>query len=386
MAGPPDGLDGEAMTTERLKLRYVKLETVERFEDNPKLHDLDALCESFRRYGFVDPPKYDASLEAIVYGNGRAEALEKMRVGGEDPPRGIAVDGRSGAWLVPVVFGIDADSRKAAESLAVDHNSSTLGPGFDAADAALLFDSRLIESLADGWGEDHELTVDFLHPQPGSFVVERVKVSSLRPHPENYQTHPEDQLEHLIQSIRDHGVYRNIVTASDGVTIVAGHGVYQALSRLEIEWTKIRRLSLAADDPLVVKVMIGDNEVSHLGVRDDRALTELLRSLSGDLIGTGYDSNMLANLTFVTRSSAEIQTMDAAQEWADAGMPEYQDATPRVKLTVTFLSETYREQFVKEHNLRIDKKEAKTWSTRWPFTEREDLAALRYESERGGGP
>ena len=74
---------------EKLELRYIPLSQARRWDENPKLHDLPALIVSIERYGFGDPPKFDARLDGLVYGNGRTEALEQMREQGKEPPRGI---------------------------------------------------------------------------------------------------------------------------------------------------------------------------------------------------------------------------------------------------------------------------------------------------------
>ena len=131
-----------ALQGERLTLQYVPLREAVRWDDNPKRHDLAGLAASIRRYGFVDPPKFDAQLSALVYGNGRTHALEQMHEAGEEPPRGILVDGE-GRWHVPVAFGLDQQSQAAAQALAVDHNNLTLlGGAFTGEDLARLYDSE----------------------------------------------------------------------------------------------------------------------------------------------------------------------------------------------------------------------------------------------------
>lgn len=161
------------------RLRYVPLETVRRWDRNPKRHELDDLKESFRRHGFRGAIEFDGTLEAVVAGNGRDEALEQMRDAGEDPPRWIPKD-KKGRWLIPVIFGIDADSRDAAEQYGVDANSLTLGPGLEVADVARLYDDEMIASLTQGWGSNGEadfsgLVLDFGPPPvaeveaPGEF-------------------------------------------------------------------------------------------------------------------------------------------------------------------------------------------------------------------------
>jgi aryl-alcohol dehydrogenase-like predicted oxidoreductase len=135
------------MTDERLELRYIPLAQARRWDENPKRHDLDALVRSIETHGFGDPPKLDATLEALVYGNGRAEALERMRQAGKKPPRGIGVTG-DGDWAVPVIFGVDAESRAAAVAFAIDHNNLTmLGGGLTAEDLLQVWDEEGLQRV-----------------------------------------------------------------------------------------------------------------------------------------------------------------------------------------------------------------------------------------------
>jgi ParB-like chromosome segregation protein Spo0J len=75
-------------------------------------------------------------------------------------------------------------------------------------------------------------------PQPPAAApeleLETVRLDSLKPHSKNYHYHPDDEIEHIMESVKEHGVYRNIVVAREG-TILAGHGVVEAMRRLGIE-------------------------------------------------------------------------------------------------------------------------------------------------------
>jgi hypothetical protein len=213
-----------------------------------------------------------------------------------------------------------------------------------------------------------------------SLPEESVAIKDLKRHPRNYRSHPEDQLVHLRASIEKHGMYRNIVIANDG-TILAGHGVVDAARSLGLTEIAARRVDFGPEDVRALEILTGDNEIDHLGVIDDRALSELLKEIKDadidGLIGTGYDDRMLANLAFVTRPKSEIATFDAAAHWA--GMPDYDDGGEEpLKITVSFRTEEDRDDFVIQSKLRIDKREARTWSTWWPFRERDDLVSLKF--------
>ncbi len=132
----------DAAPAEKLELRYIPLTQAKRWDKNPKRHDIPALMRSIESYGFGDPPKFDAKLGGLVYGNGRTEALETMRAAGKNPPRGVALL-EGGDWAVPVIFGVDAVSHAAAVAFAVDHNNLTmLGGDFRFTDLVRLWDEE----------------------------------------------------------------------------------------------------------------------------------------------------------------------------------------------------------------------------------------------------
>jgi hypothetical protein len=210
------------------------------------------------------------------------------------------------------------------------------------------------------------------------FPVEIVPTARLKPHPRNYRAHPDDEVEHLMASVREHGLYRNVVIARDD-TILAGHGVVAAMRRLGRETIAVRRLDLDPEDPRAVKVLVADNTIAHLAVVDDRALSELLREIKDStaegLLGTGYDDMMLANLVFVTRPEGEITDLDRAAQWV--GMPEYDAEGVELKVTVHFRSEQDRAEFARLLGLSLS--ESRSASTWWPPLERkDDVQSVRF--------
>lgn len=204
-----------------------------------------------------------------------------------------------------------------------------------------------------------------------------IALDQLKPHPRNYQVHPEDEIEHLIESIRLHGIYRNIVIAQDG-TILAGHGVVEAARKLGMQSIPVYQMDYSPDDPRALKLLAGDNEISHLAEVDDRALTELLRELNEDeigLLGTGYDDMMLANLVMVSRPAAEIADLDAASQWV--GLPEYDEGPGQLQITMHFASEADRTEF--SRRLGLDAETVRKRKSMWfPDRENDDVRSVRF--------
>ena len=219
------------------------------------------------------------------------------------------------------------------------------------------------------------------------FITEIVPLKTLSPHPRNYRDHPDDQLEHIKESIRANGYYRPIVTARDG-TILAGHGVAKASAQLGQVNVPIRRMDLDPEEPAALKILAGDNEMSKLAMPDDRILTELLdeiaRNVPGDdaLLGTGFDNEKLAALLFVTRPMGEIRDFDAASEWT--GLPEFDPSPIPPKMVIQFRNDDDREKFVAEFDILVNKKftkHAPVWSAWWPARPRRDVESIKFVSD-----
>lgn len=230
-------------------------------------------------------------------------------------------------------------------------------------------------------------TATIQHPNGTTYDTELVDIAVLKEHPRNYRKHPEDQLRHIGESLRQHGFYRNVVVARDN-TILAGHGVVKAAQQTGLTTVPVFRLNVLPDSPLALKVLAGDNELTRFADTDDRALTDLLREVAREdesgLLGTGFDEKMLAALVMNTRMSHEIANMDEAAEWV--GMPEYDPGDPQIRLIITFKTAEDQQRFAQQHpDITIDKASGRIWTTRWPFTEREDVAGIRFEQASSTG-
>jgi hypothetical protein len=216
---------------------------------------------------------------------------------------------------------------------------------------------------------------------------ELVQVSLLKDHPRNYKKHPPEQIAHLIQSIDEHGFYRNIVAARD-YTILAGHGVVQAIRQMGLYGPKevpVIRLDIDKDDARALKIMLSDNEIGHGAAVDDRTLTEILKDVGdvGTLLGTGYDKQSLAARIFASRGATEIANEEAAAQWAGAGMPEHDGKSGVFKLNIDFDSLEMRDKFVKEKDIKLNSSDTTTSnvSAWWPPRSRQDGSSLLWEKE-----
>jgi hypothetical protein len=392
------------------QIRWVLVRDVLQYlwRDNPKLHNIGDVINSIKEHGYQELCKYDVNLPNVQggtgawkAGNGRVEALDWMeRDGSYELPRGLG-RAKDGSWACPGLFGTDAKSKAAAEAYGVDSNNLVLSGGdFSAFDHLRLWDDTKYLELVTSMAQDNEfpVTVDgdvldtliAYHQSPlggnqGDFpkyVTEIIEVAKLQDHPDNYREHPADQVEHIKASIEEHGFYRNIVVANDN-TILAGHGVVVALRQMDMPFVPIRRLDIEPNDPQALKILTADNEISHLGVIDDRKLTEILKEIRelGDngLLGTGFDDQMLANLLFITRPKSEIESIDHAAHWV--GMPEFENAPERYQLKLYFDTPEEQLKLAKELGVENARVAGKTLSSWYPPREKQDLTGVKFEGE-----
>jgi hypothetical protein len=114
-------------------IKYLRLKRLKKWPGNPKSHDVDTLDASIKRFGFVQPLLKDERSGRLIAGHGRLETLERMQQDGEKAPVGVRVSKKDGAWLVPVVHGLEFENEEEAE-------------------AYLLTDNRLVE--LGGWRDE----------------------------------------------------------------------------------------------------------------------------------------------------------------------------------------------------------------------------------------
>lgn len=80
---------------------------------------------------------------------------------------------------------------------------------------------------------------------------------TLKPNPENYRGHPQEQIAEIATSLRDLGQFKNVVVRPDG-TILAGHGVVQAA--IDLGWEQIAVHVFTGTDAEARRLMVADNE------------------------------------------------------------------------------------------------------------------------------
>lgn len=345
-----------------MKIESVKLADVVLDPANARRHDqrsLDAIAGSLEAFGQQKPVVLDQDGR-VVAGNGTVRAA------------------RSLGWTKISAVRLPADwSEDQIKAFAIADNRTQDLSDWDTEVLLSQLESFDVDTLSQvGFTADE--VQDLLEFQANPFVTVRENVSDLKPHPRNYQQHPDDQLDQIIASIETHGFYRNIVVAQDN-TILAGHGVVEAVKKMGRRRVPVIRLPLDPDEPRALKVLTSDNEINNLAEVDDRGLTEMLREIMNEegLEGTGFNDQQFALLTMVTRPASEIQDINEAAEWI--GLPEFIPEENPVQVIVAFRNEHDRQAFASKLGVDlVDKKRQSIW---YPEKERRDLDSVRWSED-----
>lgn len=155
---------------------------------------------------------------------------------------------------------------------------------------------------------------------------EHIDIGALKPHPENYRKHPEEQIKHIIASIKEHGIYRDIVVSRDDY-ILAGHGVTEALKIIGVKDVPVIRVNCDHDSPQAKKIIVGDNHISNLAETDTEALKQLLHGIddTDELLGTGFNQDIMEHLN----SHVDIVTTEHIQGSQEEGKEEVSELYTR---------------------------------------------------------
>ncbi|HNR25648.1 MAG TPA: ParB/Srx family N-terminal domain-containing protein [Methanobacteriaceae archaeon] len=88
-----------------------------------------------------------------------------------------------------------------------------------------------------------------------------IKITKLKPHPQNPRTHTDEQIQKIARSIKELGWGRPIIISTD-YYILAGHGAWEAAERLGCEEVPYRMMAHKHDTPEALAYMVADNKLT----------------------------------------------------------------------------------------------------------------------------
>lgn len=148
--------------------------------------------------------------------------------------------------------------------------------------------------------------------QNHALAIIRVPLSELFADPSNARLHGDENLAAIVGSLRRFGQVEPILLQAGTRRIVAGHGRFLAMKKLN--WTEVDVIELDVDDLSATALAIALNRTAELAGWDDRVLARLLSELKdadGGLDGVGYSD---AELKAMVDEIANLDQGDVAQD------------------------------------------------------------------------
>ena len=162
-----------------------------------------------------------------------------------------------------------------------------------------------------------------------------VPIEKIKAHPQNYNQHPEEQLQQLAKSLESLGQFRSVVIwqQPDGTYIqLAGHGVVEAMKREGATEVRADILPPSLDAMTAKQVMLADNLHAQNSLPDDTALARLLEEQQNagfDLAALGTDEEALRQM--LESLGDEVLTGDGEEEDEEGDeLPEDVETRARV--------------------------------------------------------
>lgn len=125
---------------------------------------------------------------------------------------------------------------------------------------------------------------------PATLEQLKVPVDGLVPYARNPRRGNTDL---IAESLTHHGQYRPIVVRAHTNEVLAGNHTLAAAKQLG--WTQIAATFVDCTDDQAARIVLVDNRANDVADYDDAELAALLQEV-GDLAGTGFDEDALANL------------------------------------------------------------------------------------------
>lgn len=193
--------------------------------------------------------------------------------------------------------------------------------------------------------------------------IEQIPLSSISQAENNPRTHTEAQIEQIVGSVLEYG-WTNPVLVDEGSTLIAGHGRFEAATRLGL--TEVPAIRLSGLSPEQKRAyLIADNKLALNSGWD----TKMLAAHLSDLGEAGYDVNLIGFSDvelgqLFSQAQGEITESAFARsedEWK--GMPEFQqdDKLAWRSLKINFAKQEDLDEFVRRLEIKVTDRTAFLW-------------------------
>lgn len=180
-----------------------------------------------------------------------------------------------------------------------------------------------------------------------------VRIEDLKPHPQNRNTHPKEQIERLAEILKYQGFRYPIKVSKRSGFVTSGHGRIEA-ARLN-KWKEVPvNFQDYDDEEQEYADLIADNAIAAWAEIDLASIHVDLPTLDSNLLKL----DMLGLKDFRFEPLDLVNLGDENSEWAQ-GMPDFKEGDNYIKLVYFFASEADRDKYVINNNVDVKTKRSK---------------------------
>jgi|TARA_R110000824_G_scaffold8881_1_gene40265 hypothetical protein len=197
----------------------------------------------------------------------------------------------------------------------------------------------------------------------------KLKINELKSNESNPRLIKNHKFKKLVQSIKDFPEMLELrpVIVDEDMTILGGNMRYRACKEAGLKEVPVKiakGLTEKQKKEFIVKDNVGYGEWDWTMLGNEWKSNKL--DDWGLDVWQNYDDNVL-----------KVNGGDENSEWV--GMPEFEGKEDTLKIIIHFENEEDREEFNQKHKLEIMTKLSKTWTTSYPYKDRQDLKSLKYD-------
>jgi len=198
-----------------------------------------------------------------------------------------------------------------------------------------------------------------------------MKINEIKINEENPRTIKDRKFKKLVQSIQEFPEMLKLrpIIIDENNIILGGNMRYRACMEAGLE-----------DVPVKIAKGLTEKQKKEFIIKDNANFGDW----DWDVLGNEWDTYNLDDWGVEVWKNVDdsIKKINTMEEWV--GMPTFEPKENPFKIIVNFEKIEDREQFEKEFGIIIQQKlskESNTWTTWWPFKERQDLKSIKFEKK-----
>lgn len=200
----------------------------------------------------------------------------------------------------------------------------------------------------------------------------KLKITDIKPNPDNPRTIKDANFKKLVQSLKDLPVMTELreVILDENHMIIGGNMRYRAA--IEAGWSEIAVKVFTREDAE------RNNKITGRTTTYEEYVEEIL--IKDNVSGGDWDWDLLANEWNAQQLSdwgLNTPVTNENEEWAD--IDDFETSDNSLKLVIQFESEADRQAFEEEYGIQVRTKGKTTWSTWWPYKDRNDYSDAKIQ-------